>query len=295
MTRPEQLKPCPFCGSTATLDDDRLLWVVRCTGCGTCVLGERAEEPGRELPASYWEPFRQSAIDRWNRRTALAQPEPVGNRVAELEAELERERLRLAACGVVAMADTPEAAAKARDMPLDYHSASLDEVIRQVDALMELRSKLVQPEPAGPSLLRTERRVGPWGEWSALIAQPVPAPDQPEPVGPTDEELERRFRVWWHDEGSGMPPLKGMDHEEHVRRISQIAWHNGAYVARLGRPAITPIPVSERLPGAEDCDAEGRLYAVYNGRWFQIDLSCLVEGGFSHWLPAHALPLPPTT
>jgi hypothetical protein len=28
-----------------------------------------------------------------------------------------------------------------------------------------------------------------------------------------------------------------MDHEEHVRRISEIAWANGAYVARYGTPA----------------------------------------------------------
>jgi hypothetical protein len=44
--------------------------------------------------------------------------------VAELRAELERERIRLAACGVVAKADTPESAKEARDMHPDYHSAS---------------------------------------------------------------------------------------------------------------------------------------------------------------------------
>lgn len=66
--------------------------------------------------------------------------------IEALEAELERERLRLAACGVVAMADTPESAAKARDIHPDYRSASLDDVIRQVDALIELCSKLGQQE-----------------------------------------------------------------------------------------------------------------------------------------------------
>jgi hypothetical protein len=71
------LKPCPFCGSATTLDDERLLWVASCTGCGACVLGDRAPEPEQEMPAAYWEPFRQSAVDRWNRRAALAQPEPV--------------------------------------------------------------------------------------------------------------------------------------------------------------------------------------------------------------------------
>lgn len=61
--------------------------------------------------------------------------------VAELRAELERERIRLAACGVVAKADTPESAKEARDMHPDYHSASLDDVISMVDALMAERAK----------------------------------------------------------------------------------------------------------------------------------------------------------
>jgi hypothetical protein len=86
-------------------------------------------------------------------RAALAQPEPEGveDRIAKLEADLDRERLRLAACGVVAMADTPESAAKARDMSPECHSASLADVIRQIDALMELRDALSQPEPEGPT------------------------------------------------------------------------------------------------------------------------------------------------
>jgi hypothetical protein len=60
---------------------------------------------------------------------------------------------------------------------------------------------------------------------------------KPEPVAPTDEELSRRFRAWWYDEGSGLPPLPGMDHKEHSRRISEIAWASGAYAARWGTPA----------------------------------------------------------
>ena len=58
-------------------------------------------------------------------------------------AELERERLRLAACGVVALANTPETAAKARDMHADYRSASCDDVARAVDREMQYRAALV--------------------------------------------------------------------------------------------------------------------------------------------------------
>ena len=66
----------------------------------------------------------------------------------------------------------------------------------------------------------------------------------------------------------------------------------------LERQALVPVPVSERLPGPEDCDAEGRCW------WFESDESCgygsswtllRIKGSatpFTHWRPAHALPLP---
>ena len=68
----ERLLPCPFCGGEATLNDHRLLWVVHCSSCSACVMGNQAPEPEEESPESYWEPFRQSAVDNWNRRAALA-------------------------------------------------------------------------------------------------------------------------------------------------------------------------------------------------------------------------------
>jgi hypothetical protein len=86
--------------------------------------------------------------------------------VAELMAELERERIRLAACGVVAKADTPESAKKARDMHPDYHSASLDDVISMVDALIAERAnqahswKMAEPAPVAGGLVdRVTRAV----------------------------------------------------------------------------------------------------------------------------------------
>ena len=60
----------------------------------------------------------------------------------ELRADLERERIRLAACGVVAMANTPESAEKARMMHEDYRSGSCDNVARAVDSEMALRAAL---------------------------------------------------------------------------------------------------------------------------------------------------------
>lgn len=59
-----------------------------------------------------------------------------------LEAKQEILRMQLAACGVVALANTPDSAAKARDMHTDYMSASCQDVMRAVDREMELRAEL---------------------------------------------------------------------------------------------------------------------------------------------------------
>jgi|DEB0MinimDraft_6_1074348.scaffolds.fasta_scaffold302697_2 hypothetical protein len=63
-------------------------------------------------------------------------------------------------------------------------------------------------------------------EMRAHLAQPV----QP---NLTDEELKRRFLTWWREEASAMRPHPEHDHVEHARRISEIAWANGAYVSAL--------------------------------------------------------------
>ena len=72
------------------------------------------------------------------------------------------------------------------------------------------------------------------------------------------------------------------------------------YVEALeARPAIQPVAVSERLPGAEDCDSEGRCwvgYAVskdaleagYNPSW---EL-CKFHPPDEVWLPHWTLPVP---
>ena len=68
----------------------------------------------------------------------------------------------------------------------------------------------------------------------------------------------------------------------------------------LQRQAPVPVSVSERLPGPEDCDAEGRCWVWWkNGvRWVLDEWTHheLREGPLSdyvsHWLPAHAIPIP---
>ena len=112
---------------------------------------------------------------------------------------------------------------------------------------------------------------------------------QPEPVGPTDEELKAAY---WEAFVEAAPC--GADE----------SWLAGLRaVARLSHPTPQPIPVSERLPGPEDCDADGFCW------WFSAAdptvgtfgvAACWVlrkrepddDDWRTHWLPATALPLP---
>jgi hypothetical protein len=95
---------------------------------------------------------------------------------------------------------------------------------------------------------------------------------QPEPQGPTDEEL------WdlYQDLGRDFSPTG------FARTV----------LTRYARPAIEPVPVAERLPGPEDCDAEGCcwFYSGRYGRWERLLYK--LSHGYTHWLPHYALPVP---
>lgn len=60
--------------------------------------------------------------------------------------------------------------------------------------------------------------------------------------------------------------------------------------------AVVPIPVSERLPVAEDCDAEGRCWFFFllsnDPTWTLEHYNAAICSGRSHWLPHWAIPLP---
>jgi hypothetical protein len=66
-------------------------------------------------------------------------------------------------------------------------------------------------------------------------------------------------------------------------------------------PAVAPVAVSERLPGEGDCDTEGRCWLLHVDNlglleWHFLDrypsLDSYSYYGYTHWLPAHAIPLP---
>jgi hypothetical protein len=159
-----------------------------------------------------------------------------------------------------------------------------------------------------------------YSEGSAVLAQAILGhpgsawhpPDnlaQPAGEGPTDEEL--------LEAAAKALGYKSIPSDETclTAEASELLAFAHAILARWGRPIPQPIPVSERLPGQGDCDAEGRcwlltveddypqwrLHSVEGAQpggpmiWVPVDndngamVDCFYT---SHWLPHWALPLP---
>lgn len=122
---------------------------------------------------------------------------------------------------------------------------------------------------------------------------------QPEPQGPSDEELLELMPETMRDEFSYAAKVcsdaTGGQVKPGIFRVClnhTALEYARAVLTRFGRPAVEPVVVSERLPGPEDCDAEGCcwLYSGRYGRWERL-LHNLSQG-YTHWLPHHALPVP---
>ena len=74
-----------------------------------------------------------------------AERDSLRQQLAERDAQIERLQMQLAACGVVALANTPGSAGEARQMHPDYLSASCSDVADAVDreiAMRQQRDKL---------------------------------------------------------------------------------------------------------------------------------------------------------
>jgi hypothetical protein len=132
---------------------------------------------------------------------------------------------------------------------------------------------------------------------------------RPEPQGQQgliDEELTEFAEEWWRSfqyleaGAEAATPITDIVHSWHFVDFSH------AVLARWARPAIEPVPVAERLPGPEDCDAEGQCWwwhpdhkdefgdgwILLKSEWawgrHDADHSLI----YTHWLPHHALPVP---
>jgi hypothetical protein len=105
----------------------------------------------------------------------------------------------------------------------------------------------------------------------------------------SDEEIDQLEASMWEP--------TGVHEQGQLEQIFNYRAFARAVLARWGGAAV-PVPVSERLPGPEDCDAEDRcwLCGKVEGDW---RLMSAVNPGvphlkycFSHWLPHWALPVP---
>jgi hypothetical protein len=124
---------------------------------------------------------------------------------------------------------------------------------------------------------------------SALIERASSPRAQPEPAGPSHWDVCQ----WLEQQGHW---------GDNAHRIPRIANMVQGALTRYTRPTIEPLPVAERLPGPEDCDAEGRCW------WLTLAVADGGRGGYStfwelttfkaavrcasHWLPHNALPVP---
>jgi hypothetical protein len=109
---------------------------------------------------------------------------------------------------------------------------------------------------------------------------------QPEPQGPTDYELAQLFS------DSNRQSIKdACSTPEHA--VALIRSHMGyarAALARWGRPAIEPVPVSERWPEFSDCNSFEEVWA-FNPVLDHWKLTRINRSIHTHWLPYWALPV----
>jgi hypothetical protein len=112
------------------------------------------------------------------------------------------------------------------------------------------------------------------------------------------DDLAAAVRAMAEQEGIDSTPAKGVLRIILNRHVVDLA---RAVLARWGRLAAAPVPLSERLPAPEDCDEQGRCWLGWhqmgNGTptWILGYPAWAKRFPDVHrfWLPAHALPLPP--
>jgi hypothetical protein len=187
----------------------------------------------------------------------------------------------------------------------DVHGQQPENAWGCPECVREMRHQLAQPEPQGPSdqeLLRIYRVATPCYQVEeyrreldfarAVLARWGRPAIQPEPQGPSDEKLLRCYGLAKRDHCYEGPI------DDWPKRAERAATVHGlrAVLARWGRPAIEPVPVSERLPGPADCDAEGKC-------WFGTPSSYVMVANWvyekaehcrswnTHWAPHWALPV----
>ena len=165
-------------------------------------------------------------------------------------------------------------------------------------------AELVELDRAEPGEYAEWRQL-----WTATIKRARAALAEPELVGPTDEELLELMPQQFRDDLATVSRLAAHGTSPDVTPgVFRVTLNTGALnyaravLARWPRPApVVPVAVSERLPGSKDCDENGRVWAwrpfdpeddEIGDLWELILSRWLNKSYWTHWLPAHAIPLP---
>ncbi len=168
---------------------------------------------------------------------------------------------------------------------LEWAERTSSHYYKQADVIVRARAALAEPEPEGP----TDKEI------MMLMPQEMHA------------DLAAAARAMTEQAGTDSTRVKGLHriilnrHAVDLARAVLARWGN-----HPGSPDSLshPVPVSERLPGPGDCNSDGDVWAWRRfdpeGDMDNGDHWCLAfrewledeDCGFTHWLPAHALPQP---
>lgn len=222
-------------------------------------------------------------------RTALAQPEPEGPSIEEFVSQcrpLDDETLALLTPEVrwrlydEASGDQPEPEG------VTDEASSLARELREIAECCDISSGL---EPAVPVLTRA----------ADLLEQLA----QPEPEGPSERIASIATAI--QECAFGWEPTARLIGNVCAEDVADLCT---AVLARWGRPALRPVPVSERLPGPEDCGPKGSGHVGCCWQW-EPDINgheplgswnlqhrdWASDGDVTHWISHHALPVPEVT
>ena len=142
--------------------------------------------------------------------------------------------------------------------------------------LTDLAARLIsESKPMDPEIAEDLTPEARWDLYEGPTAPPAPEPGE---VAELVEELNQ---------------IAGSLNDDGFFHSCDQLWRAATLLQQLSAPApvAVPVAVAERLPGEVDCLDEGWAW-FFNSRvgWRQAVLP--VSPGFTHWLPAHALPLP---
>jgi hypothetical protein len=233
-------------------------------------------------------------------RAALAQPEPVATEGRWSEGVCGDGAAILRDGVMIPIEEVVQALNRTPAEPVAPTDEAWQEFIEQVQRAQHVAIR----EGESPRFDLVECALALWRE---------AIPPAPEPVAPTDAAsrvahyLEQRRLI------RGLDPevINALHAGTDELRQAALTVSDLENLARWGTPAAQPVPVSERLPGPEDCDAEGRCWwwhpahieddfdndwALLNHEWAGLVLRDSDDSLiYSHWLPYWALPVPAPT